>query len=404
MAALPDDLFATDADGWDGRRRVRPVSAEAAATDGALLRTPLHALHRRLKAKLVPFAGYEMPLRYRGVVAENRQTRRAAALFDVSHMGQLLVRGSNAAGALERLTPLDLEAMGADRQAYALMTNPQGGVIDDMMVTRWGAESFFLVVNASRRQVDFEHLRRHLPADVSLSWLADRALLALQGPAAHAALSALAPSVAKLRFLHGAEARLAGAECYVTRSGYTGEDGFEISCPAERAEALAESMLSSPDVEMAGLGARDTLRVEAGLCLYGNELNADTTPVEAGLSWTVAKSRRRGGRKAGGFLGAERILRQMSGDVPRRRCGLVAEAGAVPRAGAALFADEDLKRRAGTVSSGSFSPTLGRPIAMAYVQTRWLRPGRALSASLRGRPRAVRVAEMPFVPTRYRRN
>ena len=373
----------------------------ATAQPDALSRTPLHALHCRAGAKMAPFAGYQMPMRYRGIVAEHRHTRAAAGLFDVSHMGQLEVRGAGVATALERLLPLDMDALDIDGQSYALMTHAAGGVVDDMMVTRWGAERFFLIVNASRKRADFAHLRAGLPANVSLSWLPDRALLALQGPAARSALEALAPGAGALRFLHGAALRVAGVACYVTRSGYTGEDGFEISCPASRAEALAESLLASPDVALAGLGARDTLRLEAGLCLYGNELDEDTTPAQAGLSWSIARSRRPGGDKAGGFPGAERILPELSAGATRRRCGLVADSGAPARAGDALFADDGLTERVGTVTSGSFSPTLGRPIAMACAESAWIVPDRVLHAAVRDRARPMRVTALPFVPARH---
>ncbi len=376
------------------------LSAETAG-DAALRRTPLHALHGRLGAQFAPFAGYQMPIHYRGgIIAEHHQTRRRAGLFDVSHMGQIQVRGDGAAAALERLLPIDVAALGPNRQAYALLNLPDGGVLDDVMVTRWGEQTFVLVVNAARREQDFAHLRAHLPKRVALCWLADRALLALQGPEARQVIGAIAPAAARLPFLRGCRVDIDGVACCITCSGYTGEDGFEISVPAGDATALAESLLASPRVGLAGLGARDTLRLEAGMCLYGQELDIHTTLVEAGLSWSVAAARRADGAKAGRFLGAQRILPELFAPPRRRRCGLVAEGRAVMRAGAELFADGS---RVGVVSSGSFSPTLGRPIAMAYTAPAWASPGQRLSVSLRGRAHPVRVARMPFVPhQRYR--
>ncbi len=362
-----------------------------------LATTPLHALHRELGARTVPFAGYAMPLQYEGIVAEHRWCRAHAALFDVSHMGQLRLRGAAAARALERLVPADLEGLAVGRGRYTVLTNAHGGVVDDLIVGRDGADTFFLVVNAARKTADLAHLRAHLPAEVTLKTLfAERALLALQGPEAEAVLRELLPGVEALFFMDAAWFTWEGVALRVSRSGYTGEDGFELSVPAEAAETLARRLLADPRVRPAGLGARDTLRLEAGLCLYGHELDEDTTPVEAGLAWSIGRRR----REAGDFLGAEVILRQLREGPPRRLVGLRPEGRAPLREGAPL---RHRGTPVGRVTSGAFGPTVGGPVALGHVRADLAAPDTLLESELRGRPLAVRVVPLPFVPHRYRR-
>ncbi|HSR73005.1 MAG TPA: glycine cleavage system aminomethyltransferase GcvT [Kiloniellales bacterium] len=367
-------------------------------------RTPLNALHRELGAKLVPFAGYEMPLQYPdGILAEHRWTREKAGLFDVSHMGQVRLTGgarASAAEALERLVPADLIGLASWRQRYTLFTNEDGGILDDLMVTRVGDE-LRLVVNAACKAADVAHLQAGLAGDAGVEELRERALIALQGPAAGEVLGRLAPQSADLVFMSAAELELEGAACLVTRSGYTGEDGFEISVPAERAEALARRLLAEPEVAPVGLGARDSLRLEAGLCLYGHDIDETTTPVEAGLAWALAKARRPGGARAGGYPGAETIARQLAEGPPRRRVGLRPEGRAPLREGTEL--KDERGRAVGRVTSGGFGPTVEGPIAMGYVESALAEPGTALGAELRGRPVALQVVALPFVAQRYHR-
>lgn len=372
-----------------------------------LRQTPLHRLHVELGARLVPFAGYEMPLQFKqGILHEHLHTRSAAGLFDVSHMGQLILRprsGSvgDVALDLENLVPADILSLAAGRQRYALFTNPAGGILDDLMVTNRG-DHLFLVVNAACKEADEAHLRAHLKG--SLVERLDRALLALQGPGAAAALARLAPDAAAMRFMDSRAVSLLGAECNVSRSGYTGEDGFEISVAADRAEELARALLADPAVAPIGLGARDSLRLEAGLCLYGSDLDATTTPVEAALEWSIQKSRRHGGARPGGFPGAEVILRQLASKAPRRRVGLRPEGRAPVRGGAKLFADPSSPLAVGFVSSGGFGPSIGAPVAMGYVTSEYAALGRQLYADLRGKRIVAQVSELPFVPARYKRN
>ncbi len=367
---------------------------EAAAAPAAV--TPLYELHRELGAKIVPFAGYAMPLQYRsGILREHLHTRAQAGLFDVSHMGQIRLTGK--LEALEHLCPIDLQTLGRGQQRYTLFTNENGGVLDDLMVSRLDGV-LLLVVNAATKQSDAAHLRRYLSPECRIDELTDRALLALQGPAAVSVLSRLAPGVAALVFMSGGWFTLAGAECYVTRSGYTGEDGFEISVPNPEAEPLARALLECREVAPIGLGARDSLRLEAGMCLYGHELDSYTTPVEAGLSWAVARRRR---DDPNGFLGAEIILAQLRDGPPRRRVGLMPE-GKIPVRDGAELRDAD-GALIGRVTSGGFSPTLGRPIAMGYVDAASAATGTELTATVRDKPVPVRVVPLPFVAPRYHR-
>ena len=357
--------------------------------------TPLDALHRELGARMVPFAGYSMPVQYgHGIIAEHRQCRERAALFDVSHMGQALLHGAGAAAALERLVPGDILGLKPGRQRYTLLLNEAGGILDDLMVARPDAERLFLVVNAARKQADFIHLAGNLEG-ARLEVLEDRALLALQGPLAAAVLGRLAPEAVLLPFMGMAPLSIAGTPCLVSRSGYTGEDGFEISLPADRAEALARRLLVEPEVAPAGLGARDSLRLEAGLCLHGNDIDELTSPIEAGLAWAIGKRR----RAAWDFPGAAAIRDQIENGAHRRRVGLRPDGRAPARAGTLIAATDGTG--AGTVTSGGFSPTLNAPIAMGYLRYDLAAEGTPLLLLVRGKQLPARVSPLPFVPHRY---
>lgn len=372
-----------------------------ASQDTELKRTPLFDLHRELGARLVPFAGYEMPVQYpTGILKEHAQTRERAGLFDVSHMGQLRLQGAGAAAALETLVPIDVVDLPVGQQRYALFTNETGGILDDFMVTNAG-DHLFVVVNAACKTADTAHLRDHLGAGCALEALTDRALLALQGPAAAAVMARVVPQAAGLVFMTGGAVEIDGAQCFVTRSGYTGEDGFELSLPAERAEAVARRLLAEEAVAPVGLGARDSLRLEAGLCLYGHDIDTETTPVEAGLSWALSKARRADGARPGGYPGAEVILRQLAEGVARRRVGL-RPAGRVPvREGAPL--QDESGRPVGRVTSGGFGPSVGGPVAMGYVETALAKPGTRLIAIVRDKPQEIEVVRLPFVAPNYHR-
>ena len=366
-----------------------------------LQKTPLHALHLELGAKMVPFAGYDMPVSYPpGILAEHRHCREAAALFDVSHMGQLRIEGDEAARALESLVPVDIVDLPTGRQRYGFFTNAKGGILDDLMITR-RERDWLVVVNAACKQADLDHLNRHIGRRCTVEPLPDHALLALQGPLAARALSRLDARPAQLAFMSGMSATLAGAQCFITRSGYTGEDGFEISVPATQAETLARALLASREVQPAGLGARDTLRLEAGLCLYGHDIDETTTPVEAGLAWAIQKVRRAGGARAGNYPGAGVIDAQLAQGVSIRRAGLVGLERVPVREGATLVDDQD--NRLGRVTSGSLGPTVGHPIAMAYVAAHAAAPGYEVYAPVRGKHQPLRVTALPFVPHRYAR-
>ncbi|MGD8430409.1 MAG: glycine cleavage system aminomethyltransferase GcvT [Ectothiorhodospiraceae bacterium] len=363
--------------------------------------TPLNALHRELGATMVEFAGYDMPVRYpAGILREHQHTRAAAGLFDVSHMGQVRLTGPEAPAALESLVPGDIIGLQPHRQRYTLFTNQQGGILDDLMVTQAG-DHLFLVINAACKAQDVQHLRSHLADRCGVEELTDRALLALQGPAAHAVMERMAPRATQLTFMTACEADILGARCFITRSGYTGEDGFEISVPATRAEELARALLDHDEVEPVGLGARDSLRLEAGLCLYGHDLTTDTTPVEANLRWVVSKARRADGPRAGGYPGADVVMRQFADGVQRLRVGIRVQGRAPVREGAELVDESDTV--VGHVTSGTFGPSVGAPVAMAYVRKEHSAVDTALAAIVRGRRIPVTVAKMPFVPQRYHR-
>jgi aminomethyltransferase len=365
----------------------------------ALQRTPLHALHVELGAKMVPFAGYDMPLAYpAGILAEHRQCRSAAALFDVSHMGQVRLVGDDAGAALETLVPVDVVGLAEGRQRYALFTNDAGGILDDLMVTR-RADDLLVVVNAGCKIADIDHMRAAIGRRCAVEPMPGHALLALQGPAAAAVMTRLAPSLATLTFMSGAAARIAGIDCFATRSGYTGEDGFEISVAEDDAEALARALLAAPEVQPAGLGARDTLRLEAGLCLYGHDIDAATTPIEAALAWAIQKVRRPGGQRAGAYPGAPTIERQLAEGTTRKRVGLLGLERAPVREGAAIV--DGGGAAIGRVTSGTIGPTVGRPIALAYVPASLAAPGTPLDVDLRGKRQPMQVAPLPFTPHRY---
>jgi aminomethyltransferase len=373
-----------------------------------LLKTPLHALHLARGGKMVPFAGYEMPVQYAaGVLREHLHTRTGAGLFDVSHMGQIALRPKSgkvedAALALERLVPQDILAVAPGRQRYAQFTNAAGGILDDLMVANFG-DHLFLVVNAACKAEDEAHLRAHLSDVCDITSLPNRALIALQGPKAVEVLAKHSSTVAAMRFMDSGPHRVLDIDCFVSRSGYTGEDGFEISVPADQAERLATTLLIDPAVLPIGLGARDSLRLEAGLCLYGHDIDTTTTPVEGALEWSVQKSRRTGGVRAGGFPGANIILKQFEGGAARRRVGLKAEGRAPVRENAPLFADETSTEKIGVVTSGGFGPSVNAPVAMGYVPTSSAADGTVIFAEVRGQRLPMRVSLMPFVPNGYKR-
>lgn len=373
-----------------------------------LKRTPLHGLNVSLGGKMVPFAGYDMPVQYpAGVLKEHLHTRSSAGLFDVSHMGQIALRPKSgkvedAARALERLVPQDIVAVAPGRQRYAQFTNADGGILDDLMVANFG-DHLFLVVNAACKAEDEAHLRAHLSDDCIIDSLADRALIALQGPKAESVLAKLCAEAPGMKFMDAGPRKIAGFDCFVSRSGYTGEDGFEISVPAPDAERLAKALLDNPDVLPIGLGARDSLRLEAGLCLYGHDIDTRTTPVEAALEWSVQKSRRTGGARAGGFPGAEKILAHFDQGASRRRVGLRTEGRAPVREGALLFADATAGEPVGKVTSGGFGPSLNAPVAMGYVSTSLSALDTKLFAEVRGQRLPLTVAAMPFVKNTYKR-
>ena len=369
-----------------------------------LLQLGLHDLHVALGGKMVPFAGYDMPVHYpAGVLKEHLHTRTEAGLFDVSHMGQVILRPkgtlAETALALESLMPVDVLGLAVGRQRYGMFTDASGGILDDLMFANRG-DHFFVVVNAACKAADIAHMKAQLSGACDVIPVVDRGLLALQGPKAEAALSRLVPGAAAMRFMDVAFLDWRGVQLWVSRSGYTGEDGYEISVPAARLQEFAEELLQQPEVMPIGLGARDSLRLEAGLCLYGHDIDRTTSPVEAGLTWAVQKARRAGGEREGGFPGAERILHELAHGPARRRVGLRPEGRAPMREGTPLF---DGPRQIGTITSGGFGPSVAAPIAMGYVEARAAKPGTTLMAELRGKLLPVTVSPMPFHPTTYKR-
>jgi aminomethyltransferase len=368
-----------------------------------LLHTPLHALHLELGARMVPFAGYEMPVQYpNGLMAEHLHTRASAGLFDVSHMGQLRLAGPDAAAAFETLVPVDVIGLSVGKQRYALLLTQEGTIIDDLMIVNRG-DDLFVIVNGACKVGDIAHIREHIGSRCDVITMPERALLALQGPKAVHALSRLVPGVETLVFMTGGRFDWQGDELFITRSGYTGEDGFEISVDGAHAEALARALLAQPEVKPVGLGARNSLRLEAGLCLYGNDIDTSTTPVEAALTWAIQKVRRSGGAREGGFPGATRVLGQLQGSVPveRVRVGLVALERVPVREHTAL--QDAQGQRIGEVTSGLLGPTINQPVAMGYVASASASPGTRVNAIVRGKPVPMEIAAMPFVPNHYYR-
>ncbi|MGE0212410.1 MAG: glycine cleavage system aminomethyltransferase GcvT [Parvibaculaceae bacterium] len=378
----------------------------ATAADATpLKRTPLHALHLDLGARMVPFAGYDMPVQYpTGIMAEHLHTRASAGLFDVSHMGQAMVSGPSheaTAQALEALMPADILGLGRGRMRYSQLTNAQGGILDDLMVTRSPSDAddgaLMLIVNAACKDADFAWIAKHLPADVSLHPMPERALLALQGPKAAEALARHCPKAADLAFMTAASAEFDGMDCHVSRSGYTGEDGFEISMNEARAEAFARALLAEPEVKPIGLGARDSLRLEAGLCLYGHDIDETTSPIEAGLQWSIGKRR----REEGGFPGADRIRREVVSGPARKRVGLKPDGRQPVREGSDIQSRDG--RAIGAVTSGGFGPSVGAPVAMGYVEAALAAPDTEVDVLVRGKPVPGRIVAMPFHPHAYKR-
>jgi aminomethyltransferase len=375
----------------------------AVSPTASLERTPLYELHMALGARMVPFAGYEMPVQFApGILKEHLHTRAHAGLFDVSHMGQSFLIGpdhATTAAALEALVPADILNLRPGQQRYTQLLNADGGIIDDLMVTRSAAPEddggLMLVVNAARKAVDYRHIAGHLPEEVRLQPAPERALLALQGPRAAEVLARLSDVPARLGFMTAAAGRVGGIDCHVSRSGYTGEDGFEISLGADKAEPLARLLLAQDGVQPIGLGARDSLRLEAGLCLYGHDIDETTSPVEAGLAWSIQKRR----RAEGGFPGDARIRRELEEGPSRRRVGIRPGGRAPAREGAEILTPSG--EPVGIVTSGGFGPSVGGPVAMGYVAARYAGPGTAVSLLVRGRPLEAAVTPLPFVPHRY---
>ena len=366
-----------------------------------LLKTPLHDLHVELGARMVPFAGYSMPVQYpAGLMAEHLHTRAAAGLFDVSHMGQLRLEGNDAAAAFESLMPVDVIDLPVGKQRYGLLLNDAGGIMDDLMFFNSGS-SIFIIVNGACKAVDIAHIQQKIGTLCKMIPMPEMALLALQGPQAVTALSRLAPGIEKLVFMSGDRFDVAGCDCFLTRSGYTGEDGFEISVHAAQAEKLARALLAQPEVKPVGLGARNSLRLEAGLCLYGNDIDTTTTPVEASLNWAIQKVRRTGGARAGGFPGSEKILSQLTdpNSLTRKRVGLKALERIPVRDHTALHALSG--EVIGEVTSGLLGPSINQPVAIGYVGPEFAAVGTQINAMVRGKSVLMEVCGMSFVPTHY---
>lgn len=371
-----------------------------------LNRTVFYDMHIENGAKMVPFAGYEMPVQYKlGVMKEHQHTRQKAGLFDVSHMGQVVLRGASyeqTAEALERLIPMDVLGLKQGRQRYGFFTNDAGGILDDLMFANRG-DHIFMVVNAGCKAQDIAHLRRHLEPDIHVKALENRALLALQGPSAEQVLAQHYPPITEMAFMDIDTIPIAGVECWVSRSGYTGEDGFEISIPLSAAQDVAKALTDHEDVEWVGLGARDSLRLEAGLCLYGHDLTETITPVEASLTWAIQKIRRSGGDRAGGFPGADKILDQLENGAGVKRVGLLPDGRAPMREGVKIYTDKTSTTPIGHITSGGFGPSVNGPIAMGYVDHSMSQLDTVLYGDVRSKRLAVRVVSLPFVPSQFKR-
>ncbi|MBA4162364.1 MAG: glycine cleavage system protein T [Novosphingobium sp.] len=375
-----------------------PVSEAEDIEEIEVLTLPLDGWHRARGGRMVEFAGYWMPVQFEGILAEHEWTRASAGLFDVSHMGQLYISGEGVEAALEAVLPIDLATLKPNGPRYSMLLDEEGGILDDLMVTRWST-GFYLVVNGATKWDDMGHLREHLPDEVTMMYMEDNALLALQGPQAAAALERVTTGewpLSALTFMKGGQFKIAGVDAWISRSGYTGEDGFEIAIPAESAALVADTICAQPEVKPIGLGARDSLRLEAGLPLYGHDLSPDHSPVDADLLFAVNKRR----RTEGGFLGAERVLRELAEGTKQKRVGLALEGRQAAREGAEVYNGD---QKVGVLTSGGFSPTLGHPIAMAYVDMAHTAEGTALEVDVRGKRLPARVVSMPFVPHRYYR-
>ena len=372
----------------------------------ALRKTPLYDLHRDLGAKLTEFAGYEMPVQYGlGILSEHQHTRAKAGLFDVSHMGQVILRGrsyTETALALEKLLPTDVLGLEVGRQRYGLLTTNSGGILDDLMFSNRG-DHIFIVLNAACKNSDIKHLKSLLEPEILVEEVLNRALIALQGPASETVLGELNPQVKNMKFMDVETLLISGVECWISRSGYTGEDGFEISIPAVDAEPVTRSILSNENVEFIGLGARDSLRLEAGLCLYGHDINQATTPVEASLTWAIQKVRRANGERAGGFIGSKIILKQLDEGTERKRVGFLPQTRAPMREGVEVFETERSKDTIGIITSGGYGPTVGHPVAMGYIDSKYAQNKNNLFGELRGKRVPVKVSKIPFVPLNFKR-
>ena len=372
----------------------------------ALRKTPLYDLHRDLGAKLTEFAGYEMPVQYGlGILGEHQHTRAKAGLFDVSHMGQVILRGRSyqeTALALEKLLPTDVLGLEVGRQRYGLLTTNSGGILDDLMFSNRG-DHIFIVLNAACKNSDIKHLKSLLEPEILVEEVLNRALIALQGPASETVLGELNPQVKNMKFMDVETLLVSGVECWISRSGYTGEDGFEISIPAADAELVTRSILSNENVEFIGLGARDSLRLEAGLCLYGHDINQATTPVEASLTWAIQKVRRANGERAGGFIGSKIILKQLDEGTERKRVGFLPQTRAPMREGVEVFETERSKDTIGIITSGGYGPTVGHPVAMGYIDSKYAQNKNNLFGELRGKRVPVKVSKIPFVPLNFKR-
>ena len=372
----------------------------------SLRKTPLNALHREFGAKLTEFAGYEMPVQYRlGILGEHQHTRKKAGLFDVSHMGQVILSGQSyeeTALALEKVLPMDVLGLEIGRQRYGFLTTDEGGILDDLMFSNRG-DHIFVVLNAACKDSDIKYLRSLLEPNISIKEIENRALIALQGPASEAVLGKYHPQIENMKFMDVETLTIDGAECWISRSGYTGEDGFEISIPAEAAEPITRSILSNQNVEFIGLGARDSLRLEAGLCLYGHDIDQATTPVEASLTWAIQKARRSNGSRASGFIGSEIILKQLAGGTNKKRVGFLPQTRAPMREGVEIFRTETSKDAIGKITSGGYGPTVGYPIAMGYINSEYANSEDDLFGELRGKRVPVKVSNLPFVPLNFKR-